>query len=64
MQLQYGFRTMPTDPEFALRSARYLSALGYRPAEIRTSLVDELKVAPNTADDIVAELGGNLAIAS
>lgn len=62
----YGFRKLPTDPEFARRSARYLTALGYRPNEVGIALVTELNVAPTIADAIVAELSASdeLAIAS
>lgn len=60
----YGFRKLPTDVEFARRSARYLAALGYRPIQIGTTLVTELNVAPAIAEDIVAELNNDLALAS
>ena len=60
----YGFRKLPTDPEVARRSARYLAALGYRPIEIGTALVAELNVAPGIAETIVAEMSNDLALAS
>lgn len=60
----YGFRKLPTDPEFARRSARYLAGRGYRPTEIGTALVTELSVAPTVADGIVAELDDDFAVAS
>lgn len=60
----YGFRKLPTDLEFARRSARYLIALGYRPAEVGIALVTELNVADTIAEEIVSELTHDLAMAS
>jgi hypothetical protein len=55
--MQTGFRKLPTEETFARRSARYLHTNGYRPAAIKTALVDELGVTARSATRILASLG-------
>lgn len=52
--MKTGFRKLEVDRAFARRSARYLAAQGYRPAEIRSALVEELDVTDSFADDIIS----------
>lgn len=48
-----GFSIVPVDPDFARRSAEYLAAKGYREAQIRLALVEQLDLTEASLDTIL-----------
>lgn len=51
-----GFRVVPTEPDFAERSARYLANSGYRREQIAEALVSELDISTGAATHIVTAI--------
>jgi hypothetical protein len=51
-----GFRTLPTDLDFARRSAKYLAESGCPRSQIEAALVQELAITPPKAADIIAAI--------